>query len=287
MKEFKMKKKFLLLAAAFVAALTFAGCGKGSGAINVVSREDGSGTRGAFIELTGVQEESGGKKVDKTTDKATISNSTEVVMSTVKGDTNAIGYVSLGSLSKDVKAVKIEGVSPSVKTVSDGSYKISRPFNIMTKGDPSGVAQDFINYIMSSDGQSVIEKNGYVKVSTNGAYSGTKPSGKITVGGSSSVTPVMEKLKEAYEKVNPNATIEVQESDSTTGVANAAKGTLDIGMASRDLQGSELNEGLKVTKIAKDGIAVIVNKDNSVDNLTLKQVKNIYTGKITSWSDVK
>jgi phosphate transport system substrate-binding protein len=283
-----MKKKFLLLAAAFVAALTFAGCGKGSGAINVVSREDGSGTRGAFIELTGVQEEKNGQKVDKTTDKATISNSTEVVMSTVKGDTNAIGYVSLGSLSKDVKAVKVEGVAPSVKTVTDGSYKIQRPFNIMTKGEASGVAQDFINYIMSKEGQNVIEKNGYVKVDTNAAaFSGTQPSGKITVGGSSSVTPVMEKLKEAYEKVNPNATIEVQESDSTTGVSNAAKGTLDIGMASRELQGSETSEGLKVTRIAKDGIAIIVNKDNKVDNLTLKQIKNIYTGKTTSWSDVK
>ncbi|MQM73331.1 MAG: phosphate ABC transporter substrate-binding protein [Eubacteriaceae bacterium] len=283
-----MKKKILMVLAAFVAAVTFAGCGSsGGGTINVVSREDGSGTRGAFIELTGVQEEKNGQKVDKTTDKATISNSTEVVMSTVKGDTNAIGYVSLGSLSKDVKAVKVEGVAPSVKTVTDGSYKIQRPFNIMTKGEASGVAQDFINYIMSSDGQNVIEKNGYVKVSTNGAYSGTKPSGKITVGGSSSVTPVMEKLKEAYEKVNPNATIEVQESDSTTGVSNAAKGTLDIGMASRELQGSETSEGLKVTRIAKDGIAIIVNKDNKVDNLTLKQIKNIYTGKTTSWSDVK
>lgn len=283
-----MKKKILMVLAAFVAAVTFVGCGSsGGGTINVVSREDGSGTRGAFIELTGVQEEKNGQKVDKTTDKATISNSTEVVMSTVKGDTNAIGYVSLGSLSKDVKAVKVEGVAPSVKTVTDGSYKIQRPFNIMTKGEASGVAQDFINYIMSSDGQNVIEKNGYVKVSTNGAYSGTKPSGKITVGGSSSVTPVMEKLKEAYEKVNPNATIEVQESDSTTGVSNAAKGTLDIGMASRELQGSETSEGLKVTRIAKDGIAIIVNKDNKVDNLTLKQIKNIYTGKTTSWSDVK
>lgn len=284
-----MKKKILMVLAAFVAAVTFAGCGSsGGGTINVVSREDGSGTRGAFIELTGVQAEKDGQKVDQTTDKATISNSTEVVMSTVKGDTNAIGYVSLGSLSKDVKAVKVEGVAPSVKTVTDGSYKISRPFNIMTKGEASGVAQDFINYIMSKEGQNVIEKNGYVKVDANAAaYNGSKPSGKITVGGSSSVTPVMEKLKEAYEKVNPNATIEVQESDSTTGVSNAAKGTLDIGMASRDLQGSETSEGLKVTKIAKDGIAVIVNKDNSVDNLTLKQIKNIYTGKTTSWSDVK
>ena len=284
-----MKKKILMVLAAFVAAVTFAGCGSsGGGTINVVSREDGSGTRGAFIELTGVQAEKDGQKVDQTTDKATISNSTEVVMSTVKGDTNAIGYVSLGSLSKDVKAVKVEGVAPSVKTVTDGSYKISRPFNIMTKGEASGVAQDFINYIMSKEGQNVIEKNGYVKVDANAAaYNGSKPSGKITVGGSSSVTPVMEKLKETYEKVNPNATIEVQESDATTGVSNAAKGTLDIGMASSDLQGSETSEGLKVTTIAKDGIAVIVNKDNSVDNLTVTQINNIYTEKTTSWSDVK
>ena len=258
-----------------------------SACINVVSREDGSGTRGAFIELFKVEQEENGEKVDKTTSAATVSNSTAVVMSTVSGDQAAIGYISLGSLDDTVKAVKIDGAEATAANVKSGTYKVSRPFNIATKDGLSDVAKDFESFILSSDGQKIVEDNGYIAATSGSAYAGSKPSGKVTVAGSSSVTPVMEKLKEAYTKVNPNAQAEVQESDSTTGMTAAADGTCDIGMASRALKDSEKAKGLTETKIALDGIAVIVNKDNTIDNLTSEQVQKIYTGEITSWNDVK
>ena len=253
--------------------------------ITVVSREDGSGTRGAFIELFGVQQEENGEKVDMTTEEAVIANSTAVMMTTVAGDDYAIGYASLGSLDDTTKALKVDGVEPSVDTIKDGSYKISRPFNIVTKDNVSDVAQDFINYIMSDDGQKVIEDNGYISVS-DGKFESNGEKGKIVVAGSSSVTPVMEKLAEGYEAVNKDVTVEVQQSDSTTGVNMAAEGTADIGMASRDLKDEEKDLGLTATVIARDGIAVIVNKDNDVDELTSDQVKAVYTGETTTWEDL-
>ena len=251
--------------------------------ITVVSREDGSGTRGAFIELFGVQQEENGEKVDMTTEEAVIANSTAVMMTTVAGDDYAIGYASLGSLDDTTKALKVDGVEPSVDTIKDGSYKISRPFNIATKDNVSDVAQDFINYIMSDDGQKVIEDNGYISVS-DGKFESNGAKGKIVVAGSSSVTPVMEKLKEAYLAVNKEAAIEVQESDSTTGMTAAMEGTCDIGMASRELKDSESE--LKATAIAMDGIAVIVNKNNTLDDITSDQVKDIYLGDVTSWDEL-
>lgn len=256
--------------------------------INVISREDGSGTRGAFIELFGVEEkDASGNKVDNTTDAAEITNSTSVMMTTVAGDPASIGYISLGSLNDTVKAVKIDGVAPSVDAINDGSYTISRPFIIATKGDISAVTQDFIDYIMSTDGQDVVESKGYIRVEDTGAYSGSKPAGKVVVAGSSSVTPVMEALKEAYQAINTAAEIEVQQSDSTTGVNSVIEGICDIGMASRELKDSELEQGLNPTVIAVDGIAVIVNNDSAMDNLTKDQVKEIYTGAITDWNEVK
>lgn len=255
--------------------------------ITVVSREDGSGTRGAFIELFGVQQEENGEKVDMTTEEAVIANSTAVMMTTVAGDDYAIGYASLGSLDDTTKALKVDGVEPSVDTIKDGSYKISRPFNIATKDNVSDVAQDFINYIMSDDGQKVIEDNGYISVS-DGKFESNGAKGKIVVAGSSSVTPVMEKLKEAYEKANGGKiTVEVQQSDSTTGITSASDGLCDIGMASRDLKDEEKSSGLTATVIATDGIAVIVNKENPTDGLTSDQVKSIYVGDTTDWADVK
>ena len=248
--------------------------------ITVVSREDGSGTRGAFIELFGVQEEQNGEKVDMTTTEASITNSTSVMLTSVAGDPYAIGYVSLGSLDDTVKAVKIDGVEATGENVSNGSYKIARPFNIVTKDGLSDVAQDFIDYIMSADGQAIIEENNYIKASDEGAYEGTKPEGKVVVAGSSSVTPVMEKLKEAYIGVNPNAEIEIQQSDSTTGVTSTIDGICDIGMASRELKDSETSEGVSSQVIAMDGIAVIVNQENPLDELSSDQVKGIYTGEI-------
>ena len=255
--------------------------------ITVVSREDGSGTRGAFIELFGIEEkDASGKKVDNTTEDANITNSTEVMMQTVAGNPAAIGYTSLGPLNSSVKALKVDGAEATVANVKSGSYKVTRPFNIATKESVSEAATDFINFILSAEGQKVVEDKGYISEGNKGAFKSNGASGKVVVGGSSSVTPVMEKLIEAYKKVNANVTIELQQSDSTTGMTQAGDGTVDIGMASRELKDSEKSKGLKGTKIAIDGIAVIVNKDNSLDSITSEQVKSIFTGKVTDWSQV-
>lgn len=290
------RRVLAMLACGVLTAGLLTGCGGSSsdtaGAddaeITVVSREDGSGTRGAFVELFGVQDEDDkGEKTDMTTEDATITSSTEVVMTTVAGNKNAIGYCSLGSLNDTVKAVKIDGVEATVDNINNGKYAISRPFNIATNGTLSEVTQDFINYILSEDGQKIVEENGYIKASDAGAFKSNGAKGKIVVAGSSSVSPVMEKLMEAYKKVNTDADVELQESDSTTGMKNAIAKTCDIGMASRDLKDSETSAGLKATVIAKDGITVVVNKENSIDNLTKDQVNNIYRGKITTWGEVK
>ena len=240
--------------------------------ISVVTREEGSGTRDAFTELTGVLVKDGDNKTDNTTTSAVTINSTEAVITNVKDNEAAIGYISLGSLNDTVKALKIGGVEATADNVKSGDYAVSRPFNIAYKSD---VAQDFVDYIMSSDGQKIVSDNGYVTVSENAAYSGKKPSGKISVAGSSSVSPVMEKLAEAYQKVNTNAKVEIQTSDSSAGMQSAMGGTCDIGMASRDLKDEE-----------KSALAVIVNNANTCDDLTLDQVKSIYTGETTVWSDI-
>ena len=265
-----------------------AGSSSKSQTITVVSREDGSGTRGAFIELFGIEEkDASGKKVDNTTDDATITNSTEVMMTTVAGDEAAIGYTSLGALNSSIKALKVDGAEATAANVKSGTYKISRPFNIATKGTVSEVTQDFINYILSEDGQKIVESNGYISQGNSGAFTSNGASGKIVVAGSSSVTPVMEKLLEAYQKVNTGAKIELQESDSTTGMTAAIDGTCDIGMASRELKDSEKSAGLTNQVIALDGIAVVVNNKNSASNITSEQVKAIFTGETTDWSNVK
>lgn len=257
-----------------------------SGKVSVYSREDGSGTRGAFIELFGIEEkDANGDKVDLTTPTAAITNSTSVMMTSVAGDANAIGYISLGSLNNTVKALSIDGAEATAENVKSGTYKVARPFNIVTKDGVSDVAQDFIDYIMSSDGQKVVEENGCISVADGaGSYKASGKSGKIVIAGSSSVTPVMEKLAEAYKALNPDVAIEVNQSDSTTGVNMATEGTCDIGMVSRELKDSE--NGVKATVIAQDGIAVIVNPDASVDGLTSDQVKGIYTGELITWEDV-
>ena len=265
-----------------------AGSSSKSQTITVVSREDGSGTRGAFIELFGIEEkDASGKKVDNTTDDATITNSTEVMMTTVAGDEASIGYTSLGALNSSIKALKVDGAEATAANVKSGTYKISRPFNIATKGTVSEVTQDFINYILSEDGQKIVESNGYISQGNSGAFTSNGASGKIVVAGSSSVTPVMQKLLEAYQKVNTGAKIELQESDSTTGMTAAIDGTCDIGMASRELKDSEKSAGLTNQVIALDGIAVIVNNKNSASNITSEQVKAIFTGETTDWSNVK
>lgn len=263
--------------------------GGASGAITVLSREDGSGTRGAFIELFGIeQEDESGEKVDMTTVDASITNSTAVMMSSVANDVNAIGYISLGSLNDTVKAVSIDGAEASVANVENGTYKVVRPFNIVVKeGQTNPAVTDFTNFIMSSEGQAVVEENGYIPVGDAAAYTAdTAASGNIVVGGSSSVSPVMEAIIEAYGEANPNVTVELQTTDSTTGVSSTVEGSYDIGMASREVKEDELAQGVVPTTIAQDGIAVIVNQENALTDLTSDQVMGIFTGEITDWADV-
>ena len=270
-------------------ALTSCGsdtAGKG-GNITVISREDGSGTRGAFIELFGIEEITNGEKMDMTVDTADITNSTSVMMTSVSGNVRAIGYISLGSLNDSVKALNVDGAEATAENIKNGTYKVSRPFNIVTKDNVSEVTGDFIKFIQSQEGQKVVEDNHYISEANTGNYAGTKPSGKIVVSGSSSVTPVMEKLKEAYMALNPDVTVEVQQSDSTTGMTSTIDGAYDIGMASRELKDSELEAGLTPTVIAQDGIAVIVNKENTLTGLTSEQVLSIYTGETTDWSELQ
>lgn len=280
-----MKKIISIVAAVALMAALFAGCaGSNTSKINVITREDGSGTRSAFIELFGIESENeNGDEMDNTVITAETTNSTSVMITSVASDPNAIGYISMGSLGEDVKPVMIDGAAPTVENVENGTYKVCRPFNIAVMDGISQTAQDFIDFIMSEEGQRVVSENGYIPQGTGGAYSGSAPAGTVTVAGSSSVTPVMEKLKEAYEQVNPNAQIVVQQNDSTTGVTSAIDGICDIAMVSRELKESELSAGLSPATIAIDGIAVIVNPDNPVDSLTSEEVKAIYTGEKTEW----
>ena len=258
-----------------------------TGAITVISREDGSGTRGAFVELTGVEEKNdAGEKIDNTTPDAEIQSKTDAVLTSVAGNPKAIGYVSLGSLNDTVKAVKVDGVEATAENVKAGSYKLSRPFNVATKGEPTGVAADFLNFILSADGQAIIEDKGYIAVNDAAeAFTSDGSSGQIAVGGSSSVSPVMEKLIDAYKSVNPNATIELQASDSTSGMTGTIDGTFAIGMASRELKDSEAAE-LTGTVIAMDGIAVVINPENALEELSMDQIKSIYVGETTAWDEL-
>lgn len=298
MKKMKTGKILSLSLAAIMTIGALAGCGsaKDSGAkakiddnITVLTREEGSGTRGAFIELTGIEEkDEDGNKVDKTISSAETTNSTSVMITTVQGNKSSIGYISLGSYdSKKVKALKVDGSEATAENVKNGTYKVARPFNIATKGEAKEIAADFIKFILSADGQAIVEKNGYISEGNTGAYTAANLKGKISVGGSSSVTPVMEKLKEAYVKLNPDVTIDVQQNDSTSGMKGAIDGIYDIGMASREVKDSEKSAGLTDTKIALDGIAVIVNKENDKTDITSEQIKEIYTGSITLWSELK
>ena len=253
--------------------------------ITVVSREDGSGTRGAFVELFGIEEEVNGENMDMTTEEANITNSTSVMMSSVAQDEYSIGYISLGSLNNPVKALKIDGTEATAENIKAGTYKISRPFNIAAKEGLSEAGQDFINFILSKEGQAVVADNNYIPLDSAEAYASNGASGKVVIAGSSSVSPVMEKLKEAYAEMNSNVEIEIQTSDSTTGMQNAIDGVCDIGMASRELKDSELDAGLTPTVIALDGIAVIVNNSNPTDEMTSDQVKSIFTGDALAWDE--
>lgn len=276
-----------------LAVLLLAACGgdssgfDGSISITVVSREDGSGTRGAFVELFGLEQQAAdGSSLDTTTLEAVTTNNSAVMMNTVSSNRYAIGYLSLGSLNDSVKALKIDGRSATAENILNGSYPIARPFLIATKAGLQGVSRDFVDFILSAEGQAIVSASGYIPLEGLSAYNGTKPAGKVTVAGSSSVTPVMEKLKEAYLVLNPSADIEIQQSDSSTGMSAVLEGICDIGMASRQLKESETGQGLVPTFIAMDGIAVIVSPQNPVDSLTTQQVRSIFSGKATTWDQV-
>ncbi len=289
MKKINLVKSLGVLCV-FAAGLSLFGCSESkwnkNSSINVLSREEGSGTRGAFVELFGVEKKNDqGKKVDYTTDEASITNSTAVMLTTVAGNKYAIGYVSLGSLSSAVKAVKIDGSDASVNNINNGSYKIARPFNIVVQNNLSEVASDFIDFILSENGQAIIAANKYIKIPVEKSYKSSNLKGKVVVSGSSSVSPVMEKLIEGYKSVNPDVQIELQTSDSTTGVINAINGTCDIGMASRAVKDSEKAKGVNEITIAIDGIAVVVNNENPVENLTKNDVEKIFTGKAQNWQE--
>lgn len=286
-------KALAIIFASFVFAGFLASCGGKSAAfykeasITVVSREEGSGTRGAFVQLFGIEEKlPDGSMWDNTSLNAVIVNNTSVMMTIVANDPHAIGYISLGSVNAGTHVLAIDGVLPSAQSIRDGQYKIARPFNIATKKDISAVAEDFVEFILSVDGQDVVLQSGYVPLNATAAYAGQKPSGKVVVAGSSSVTPVMEKLKEAYALVNPNAKIEIQQSDSSTGISALINGICDIGMASRQLKESEVAQGALPTVIAMDGIVIIVGKQNPISGLTSRQVGQIYTGSTVFWQDV-
>ena len=276
-------KALALFTAAVMAATAFTGCSGSNTSITVISREEGSGTRGAFTELMGIAVDD----VDHTIATAEVSQSTSVVIQSVAGNKNAIGYISLGSLSSDVKAISVDGVKATVENINNGTYKVSRPFNIAVKENLSDLAADFIEFIMSDEGQAIIEEKGYIKVKSNVSYTPSGLQGTIVVAGSTSVAPVMEVLADKYKELNSGVTIEIQQTGSSAGMTSTINGACDIGMASREVKESELAEGLVPTVIAMDGIAVIVNNDSSVDNLTSEQIKRIYTGEITDWSEIK
>ncbi|MDR3345313.1 MAG: substrate-binding domain-containing protein [Oscillospiraceae bacterium] len=284
-------KKALSFSLALALLLALASCGFFGNAdkkITVITREDGSGTRSAFVELFGISEkDTDGKSTDATIDTAETVNNTGGVMVSVAGDPDSIAYISLGSLNGTVRALSIDGVTPTVAAVRDGSYTIQRPFNILTKGELSAAAQDFADFIMSREGQAVVADNGYIPMETTREYAGTKSAGKITIDGSSSVAPLMEKLIEAYEKLNPGAQIEPNTSDSTTAVQSTVNGTCNIGMSSRGLKDGELAQGARETQIAADGIVVIVNKNRTLTDASREQIKAIYSGEITKWSELE
>ena len=278
-----MKKFLALLSCAVLMAATAVGCGSQNEKITVVSREDASGTRSAFSELMGVVKDD----KDNTTDTAEVTNSTSVMLTTVAGNKAAIGYVSLGSLNDTVKAVKVDGVEATAENVKAGKYAVSRPFNIVTGKDLTPLAQDFISYILSTDGQAVVDEKGYISITQGEAYKASGQTGTLTIAGSTSVAPLMEVLADKYMALNSGVKIEIQQSGSSAGITSAIEGVCQIGMASRELKDSETAKGVTATKIAMDGIAVIVNKDNTCSELTSDQIRKIYTGETTQWSDLK
>lgn len=290
-----MNRKMMQGLVAVAAAVVLAGCDRGfdpAAEIGLVSREDGSGTRSAFIELTGIQTKgSDGRKIDRTSPTTMIASSTAVALTTVAGDPASLGYLSLGAVNDSVKIVKVDGVAPTREDIAAGRYALVHPFNVVTKGPIEALkpaARDFLNWILSEEGQRIVERAGYLRVSTVIPYTGAASvAGKVVCSGSSSVTPCMEKLKEAYCRTHVGVSIEVQQSDSSSGVADARDGVCDLGMASRALKGSESGSGLVATPIALDGLAVVVSPLNPIESISKECLRKAFTGEIPTWSQMK
>ena len=290
-----MNRKMMQGLVAVAAAVVLAGCDRGfdpAAEIGLVSREDGSGTRSAFIELTGIQTKgSDGRKIDRTSPTTMIASSTAVALTTVAGDPASLGYLSLGAVNDSVKIVKVDGVAPTREDIAAGRYALVHPFNVVTKGPIEALkpaARDFLNWILCEEGQRIVERAGYLRVSTVIPYTGAASvAGKVVCSGSSSVTPCMEKLKEAYCRTHVGVSIEVQQSDSSSGVADARDGGCDLGMASRALKGSESGSGLVATPIALDGLAVVVSPLNPIESISKEHLRKAFTGEISTWSQMK
>ena len=247
--------------------------------IAVFTREDGSGTRSAFIEITGVG--------DDMYVEAVVQNETAQILTSVETNEAGIGYVSVGSLSDSVKALEIDGVLPSNDTIMDGTYTLQRPFLVVVtdekKDDP--LVQDFIDFMLSAQGQEISASRWTMVLSNAHTYESSGLTGLLTVGGSTSVEPLMQRLREAYIALNPGVEIEVSGGGSGTGINQATEGILDIGMSSRELRDAEKEE-LTDIAIALDGVAVIVNKANPINELSIEQVKEIFTGEKTRWNQI-
>lgn len=291
-----MKKLLLALSALFVSMSAIY-----AEQIRPITREMGSGTRSAFVDIFDIKAHRGGKKIDAISQKAEVTNSTGVMILSVSNAKNAIGYISLGSLNERVKALKIDGVAPSVANVGNKSYKIVRPFNVAFKRDSkNALIADFLRFTQSKNAVQIIQKAGYIALPSDNqnTLKGTKTSpqsdyksqdlqGKLVIAGSSSITPLMEKLQEAYIALNPRAEVEILQSDSTMGINATSENIADIAMVSRELTKGEIARGLVVQVLAMDALVVIVNKNNALENLGADAIRQIFLGQITKWSELK
>ncbi|HBC29891.1 MAG TPA: phosphate ABC transporter substrate-binding protein [Clostridiales bacterium] len=295
-----MKKSKLLsiITLALMLSMVFAGCTQetpGTPAadfdfdkdITVVARDAASGTRGAFHEIMNIIVKENDTEVDKLVVGALEFDGTDKVITAIEGDKYGIGYISLGSVSERIKAVAVDGVEPTVENVRSGSYSVSRPFLLVTKGTESKLVKDFLKFTESAEGQAITNEMKFIgAIDAPGEYTASGMSGTIKVAGSTSVAPLMEKLQEAYNELNPDVTFETQAQGSSQGIKAAIDGSYDIGMASRELKAEEASE-LNRYVLAIDGIAVIVNNENPKSDLAADDITNIYIGEITKWNEVK
>ena len=254
--------------------------------LTVTSREDGSGTRKSFIEQVGlIKEDKNGNYKDLTTDNSMVINSTNGVLKAVGVDKTAIAYVSLTALDDSVKAIKIDGVSPNKTTIESGEYKLQRPFGLVYKKDSAkDLSKDFLEYVKSKSAKNLIEDEGLLAITNEKEYKSKNLKGKLTITGSSSLSSIVEKLAENYEKLNKNVEVEVLSNESLTGLKNVKDNVVDIAMVSNKLQ----DENLFSEIFAIDGIAIIVNKDNTqINDLTMEQLRDIYRGEIKNTGELK